>query len=106
MIRTAKPDLLDVQEIGDEQSLAAPQRAGRWWDGGAVHALREPHTIRVGWLSPGGLSEVEEVVDLPAALCPVKVADDGTTLAQLGRGALAVTYTTAGRTRSEHSARI
>ena len=31
---------------------------------------------------------------MPVALSPVKVADDGTTLSQLGRGALAVTYTT------------
>ena len=55
-----------------------------------------PHTIRVGWLSPGDLSDVEEVVHLPAALSPVKVADDGTPLAEQGRGALAVTYTPAG----------
>ena len=52
------------------------------------------HAIRVGWLSPGDLTEVEEVVDLPSALSPVKVADDGTTITQLGRGALAVTHTT------------
>jgi hypothetical protein len=35
------------------------------------------------------------VVDLPAALTPVKVQDDGTSITQLGRGALAVTSTTA-----------
>jgi endonuclease/exonuclease/phosphatase family metal-dependent hydrolase len=34
------------------------------------------------------------VVDLPAALAPVKVDDDGTSISQLGRGALAVTFTT------------
>jgi predicted extracellular nuclease len=48
----------------------------------------------VGWLSPGQLTDVEEVTDLPAALSPVKVEDDGTSMTQLGRGALAVTYTT------------
>jgi hypothetical protein len=53
-----------------------------------------------------GLSEVEQAVTPPAALSPVEVADDGTTLARMSRGALAVTYAAAGGTRSGHSARI
>ena len=57
------------------------------------------HAIRVGWLSSGALTEVEDVVDLPTALSPVKVADDGTTITQLGRGALVVTYTTTSWTK-------
>jgi hypothetical protein len=48
----------------------------------------------VGWLSPRPLTDVEQVVDLPAALAPVKVDDDGTTITRAGRGALAVTATT------------
>ena len=58
------------------------------------------HAIRVGWLSHGGeMSDVEQVTDLPAQLSPVKVADAGTTITQLGRGALAITYTTTGGTQ-------
>src|SRR3954463_2569436 len=97
VINAAAPDLLAVQEIGDEQSfLALGSELG--WTGVLSTHFETPHTIRVGWLSAGNLSDVEEVVDLPAALSPVKVADDGTTLTQLGRGALAVTYTTAAGT--------
>jgi predicted extracellular nuclease len=60
--------------------------------------FEHPHTIRVGWRSPSDLSNVQEVIDLPAALAPVKVDDNGSTITQLGRGALAVTYTTAAGT--------
>ena len=96
MIRAAAPDLLAVQEVGDEESFEALRsELGPGWTGVLSTHFETPHTIRVGWLSPGDLTAVEEVVDLPAALSPVKVADDGTTLTQLGRGALAVTYTTA-----------
>lgn len=96
VIRTAAPDLLAVQEIGDEQSFESLRTLlGADWTGVLSTHFEADHPIRVGWLSPGELSEVEEVVDLPAALSPVKVADDGTTLAELGRGALAVTFITA-----------
>lgn len=95
VIRTAAPDLLAVQEVGDEESFEALRsELGPGWTGVLSTHFETPHSIRVGWLSPGDLSAVEEVVDLPAALSPVKVGDDGTTLTQLGRGALAVTHTT------------
>jgi endonuclease/exonuclease/phosphatase family metal-dependent hydrolase len=95
VIGTAAPDLLAVQEVGDEQSFQALRAAlGAGWTGVLSTHFETPHTIRVGWLSPTALSDVAEVVDLPAALSPVKVDDDGATLTQLGRGALAVTYTT------------
>jgi endonuclease/exonuclease/phosphatase family metal-dependent hydrolase len=95
VIRTAALDLLAVQEVGDEQSFEALRRElGPGWAGVLSTHFETPHTIRVGWLSPGDLTAVEEVVDLPAALSPVTVGDDGTTLTQFGRGALAVTYTT------------
>ncbi len=57
-------------------------------------AVPEPRTpTAVGPLAaPGVLADVEEITQLPAALSPVTVADDGT-LTRLGRGALAVTHT-------------
>src|SRR4051794_7901450 len=98
VIRSVGPDLLAVQEIGDEQSFDALRHQLGWT--GVLSTHFEPsHTIRVGWLSPGRLTDVEQVVDLPPGLSPVKVADDGTTLTQLGRGALAVTVTTPAGTR-------
>ena len=60
-------------------------------------AIRDQHfepsyAIGVGWLSEDGVfSDVEEVVDLPAALTPVKVDDNGKAITQLGRGALSGT---------------
>jgi hypothetical protein len=100
VIRTAAPDLLAVQEVGDEQSFQALRAAlGAGWTGVLSTQVETPHTIPVGWLSPGDLSDVTEVVELPAALSPVKVDDDGTTLTQLGRGALAIRYTTAAGAR-------
>lgn len=98
VVRAAAPDLLAVQEIGDEQSFE-DLRSALGWTGVLSTHFESPHTIRVGWLTPGDLADVEDVVDLPTALSPVKVADDGTTLSQLGRGALAVTVTTAAGTR-------
>ncbi|TDW98552.1 endonuclease/exonuclease/phosphatase family protein [Kribbella sp. VKM Ac-2566] len=95
VIETAAPDLLALQEIGDEASFEALRAAlGGNWTGVLSTHFESPHTIRVGWLSPGDLSDVQEVVDLPAALSPVTVDDHGTAMTQLGRGALAVTYTT------------
>src|SRR3954452_7883751 len=95
VITAAEPDLLAVQEVGDEVAFAALRdKLGAGWNGALSTHFESSHPIRVGWLAPGQLSEVEEVIDLPAALSPVKVADDGTTMTQLGRGALAVTATT------------
>jgi endonuclease/exonuclease/phosphatase family metal-dependent hydrolase len=95
VISTAAPDLLALQEVGDEESFEALRaKLGPGWTGVLSTHFETPHTIRVGWLSPGELSDVEEVVALPIALSPVRVDDDGTTISQLGRGGLAVTYTT------------
>jgi endonuclease/exonuclease/phosphatase family metal-dependent hydrolase len=99
VITTAAPDLVGLQEVGDTASFEALRAAlGEGWTGVLSTHFEPSHAIRVGWLSTGALTEVEEVVDLPTALSPVKVADDGTTITQLGRGALAVTYTTSGGT--------
>ncbi len=96
-ITAAQPDLLAVQEVGDEAAFEALRgRLGAGWSGALSTHFEARHTIRVGWLSPGQLTDVAEVIDLPAGLSPVKVDDDGTTMTQLGRGALAVTCTTPG----------
>ena len=95
VIGAAAPDLVAVQEVGDPESFEALRaKLGDGWMGVLSTHFEASHAIRVGWLSSGVLSEVEEVVGLPPGLSPVKVSDDGTTLTQLGRGALAVTCTT------------
>jgi endonuclease/exonuclease/phosphatase family metal-dependent hydrolase len=96
IITEAAPDLVAVQEVGDPESFEALRSAlGHDWTGELSTHFDPTHAIRVGWLTTGTLSDVEQLVDLPTQLSPVKVDDDGTTITQLGRGALAVTYTTA-----------
>src|SRR4051812_25504561 len=96
VILAAEPDLLAVQGVGDEVAFAALRdKLGAGWSGELSTHFESSHPIRVGWLSPGQLSEAEEVIELPEALTPVKVEDDGTTMTNLGRGAVAVTATTA-----------
>ncbi len=95
VITVAQPDAVAVQEVGDEASFEALRtRLGAAWTGVLSTHFESPHTIRVGWLSPRPLTDVEEVVDLPARLSPVTVDDDGAGMTQLGRGALAVTCVT------------
>src|SRR4051812_25863088 len=96
VITAAGPDLLAVQEVGDELAFQAlRERLGSGWTGALSTHFQASHAIRVGWLSPGPLTDVEEVIELPTQLSPVKVDDDGTAITDLGRGALAVTCTTA-----------
>src|SRR4051794_23708104 len=72
VITTAQPDLLAVQEVGDQVAFTALRdKLGAGWSGELSTHFESSHPIRVGWLSPGALSEVEEVLDLPAALSPV-----------------------------------
>jgi hypothetical protein len=102
VITAATRDLLALQEIGDEERFEVLRdllRAG--WSGVLSAHFESPHTIRVDWISPGALADVEQVLNLPAALSPVKVDDDGTTITQLGGSALAVTHTTTAGTRVE-----
>ncbi len=96
VITDALPDLVGLQEIGDEAAFAALlDRLGGTWTGVLATHVEPRHPIRVGWLSPRPLTDVEQVVDLPAGLPLVTVDDDGTAPTRAGRGALAVTTTTA-----------
>src|SRR3954452_17365688 len=74
VITAAEPDLLAVQEVGDEVAFAALRdKLGAGWSGALATHFEASHAIRVGWLSPGQLGEVDEVIDLLAAVSPVKV---------------------------------
>jgi endonuclease/exonuclease/phosphatase family protein len=59
VITAAAPDLLALQEVGDEESFQALQNLlGGSWSGILSTHFETPHTIRVGWLTPGALSDV------------------------------------------------
>ncbi|MHA3702299.1 endonuclease/exonuclease/phosphatase family protein [Jatrophihabitans sp. YIM 134969] len=104
VVHDAAPDLLGVQEIGDPESFEALRAAlaaggsGDDWHGTLSTRFEADHAIRVGWLSPRALSDVEQVARLPVHLRNVQVDDDGTRIDAMPRGALAVTATTTGGT--------
>jgi hypothetical protein len=86
----SRPDVLAVQEVGDPAALEDlhGRLAGDW------HVELSPDAdrrgIRVGFLSCLLLSDVQRVRAFPAGTAPVQLDDDGTTTAQMGRGALRV----------------
>lgn len=106
VVQGVAPDLLGVQEIGDPESFEALRVAlaggapagggsGGEWHGELSTRFEGGHAIRVGWLSPRPLTDVQQVSRLPEGLRGVKVDDDGTRIDAMPRGALAVTATTA-----------
>jgi endonuclease/exonuclease/phosphatase family metal-dependent hydrolase len=81
------PDVLAVQEVGDPAALddLAARLRGNWR---SVLADPDRRGIRVGFLSRMAFSDVNQLRGFPAGLAPVQVADDGTTIAGMGRPAL------------------
>jgi endonuclease/exonuclease/phosphatase family metal-dependent hydrolase len=96
VINRLAPDVLAVQEVGDPEALAdlAGKLSGSWH--AELSAFPDDRHIRVGFLSQHPLSDVRHVRDFPTGLAPVQVADDGTTIEAMGRGALRVRIVLAG----------
>jgi hypothetical protein len=59
----------------------------------AVSLFPDDRGIRVGFLSRLALGDVEQLREFAPGLEPVQVDDEGTTLAEMGRGALRVRVT-------------
>jgi endonuclease/exonuclease/phosphatase family metal-dependent hydrolase len=97
-INASAPDLLALQEIGGQDALddLTGRLTGSWHSQLSTHA--DGRGIRVAFLSRQPLTDPVDVVDYPTGLPPVQVADAGTTVTAMGRGALAVTTTTPGGT--------
>jgi hypothetical protein len=85
--------VLAVQEVGDAAAVEGLRELldGDW------HVELSPDAdrrgIRVGFLSRLRVSNVERVRAFPAGTVPVQLDDDGTTSAQMDRGALRVRVT-------------
>ena len=94
VINQQAPDALSLQEIGDPAALndLITMLDGDW--PGTALGRPDSRGIRVAWLTRHPLSTPADIVEFPAPLKPVRVDDDGTTLATMGRGGLAVTVTT------------
>jgi endonuclease/exonuclease/phosphatase family metal-dependent hydrolase len=90
-INEQAPDALAVQEIGDPAALddLVARLDGVWQRQVSTHP--DGRGIRVAWLTPRPISDPVEIFAFPPHLLPVQVDDHGTTLAQMGRGAVAIT---------------
>jgi endonuclease/exonuclease/phosphatase family metal-dependent hydrolase len=90
MIGLIAPDVLAVQEVGDQAAFDDLVGAldGDW------HAELSPDAddrgIRVGFVSRQGFGDIERIRAFPAGTDPVKLEDDGETTTRMGRGALRV----------------
>ncbi|MGV9248914.1 endonuclease/exonuclease/phosphatase family protein [Streptomyces sp. NPDC003710] len=84
------PDLLGVQEVGSHEALddLAAKLPGTWHT--AVSNHPDGRGIRVGVISRWPLLDLQQRVAFPDHLGPVQVDDDGSTINEMGRGALAV----------------
>jgi endonuclease/exonuclease/phosphatase family metal-dependent hydrolase len=91
------PDILAVQEVGDPEALEdlRDRLEGDWV--AQSSELPDGRGIRVGFLSQLALGNVEQVSEFPDGLAPVQVDDEGTTMAEMGRGGLRVRVETGGR---------
>jgi endonuclease/exonuclease/phosphatase family metal-dependent hydrolase len=97
VINQISPDVLAVQEIGDPAALEdLRERLDGEWRAESSE-LADGRGIRVGFLSRLELGEIEQLREFPEGLAPVQVDDEGTTLAEMGRGALRVRLRAGGR---------
>jgi len=91
------PDVLGVQEVGGPGPLEdLRKRLGGDWQA-ASSELPGDRGIRVGFLSRLAMDEITHVGEFPEPLAPVQVADDGSTIDAMGRGAMRVRVRIGGR---------
>jgi endonuclease/exonuclease/phosphatase family metal-dependent hydrolase len=90
LIGEIAPDVLAVQEVGDEQAFEDLLAAltGEWQ--ARLSPDADDRGIRVGFLSRLPFDDLERIRAFPAGTDPVRLEDDGTTTTRMGRGALRV----------------
>lgn len=91
-------DVLAVQEVGDPDALTdlTALLHGGWHHVTSRH-FEKAHAIRVGFLSRLPMEVIADAADFPPELGTVRTDDDGTAIARMGRGALAVRVAASGR---------
>jgi endonuclease/exonuclease/phosphatase family metal-dependent hydrolase len=94
-INAQAPDALSVQEVGDPDALSdVIDLLDGHWHRRISHHPDHRH-IRVAWLTKRPITDDVDVVAFSDHLQPVQVDDAGNTISEMGRGAVAVTTTTA-----------
>jgi endonuclease/exonuclease/phosphatase family metal-dependent hydrolase len=91
-INAQAPDVLALQEVGDPAALIdlVARLNGNWHRRVSQH-FEPHHAIRVAWLSQRQITDHHEIIDFPSLLPGVQVDDEGTTISEMGRGAVAIT---------------
>lgn len=89
-INAQQPDALAVQEIGQPEALQdlVGRLNGQWHT--TISSHPDVRGIRVAWLSRQAVTHTQEILHFPSPLHGVQVDDTSTTLAEMGRGGLAV----------------
>ncbi|WP_200942862.1 endonuclease/exonuclease/phosphatase family protein [Cellulomonas sp. Root485] len=96
VIATMAPDVLAVQEVGDEAALTdLAERVGGTWH--QATAAPDRRGIRVGFLSRLPLTSVRQWTAFPPGLRPIQVDDTAVSSSTMGRAALQVRVNVAGR---------
>ena len=87
-IADVAPDVLAIQEVGDAAALddVLAQAGGRWQV--VLSDFPDERGIRVGLASRSRLADVAHLRAFPEPIAPVQADDRGTTIAEMGRGAL------------------
>jgi len=91
------PDVLAVQEVGDHQALEDLRERldGDWF--AESSELPDGRGIGVGFLSRLALGEITQLGQFADGLEPIQVDDQGTTMNEMGRGALRIRVRADGR---------
>ncbi|WP_211232881.1 endonuclease/exonuclease/phosphatase family protein [Solirubrobacter soli] len=90
LIDEIAPDVLAVQEVGDEQAFEDLLSVLTGDYRSRLSPDADDRGIRVGFLAKHDFEDVERIRAFPAGTDPVRLEDDGTTTTEMGRGALRV----------------
>jgi endonuclease/exonuclease/phosphatase family metal-dependent hydrolase len=89
-ITQAEADVVAVEEVGDPAALDDVRaQLGDDWRAVTSRIFDSGHPIRVGFLSRLSLEIIIDTAEFPDLVRPVQTGDNGDTVHQMGRGALA-----------------
>jgi endonuclease/exonuclease/phosphatase family metal-dependent hydrolase len=91
VVQLIDPTIIGLQELGGDGPLGDLQAAcGAIYAHRAISTHPDPRGIRVGFLSKVDLTNVEQLVPMPAGAIDDMPNDSGGTITEMGRGALKV----------------
>ncbi len=97
-INELSPTAIAIQEVGSPEALQdlIKKLDGTWHS--QLSNFPDNRGIRVGFLARGALHDPEDIVHLPEQLVPLQADDKKTMINRVGRGSLAVSIKSEGKT--------